>query len=409
MAEKQSDSTPDIKAKAALGDLRVLDLSRILAGPSCTQLLGDLGADVIKVERKGHGDDTRKWGPPYVEPTEGPATESAYYLAANRNKRSVALNFDDAQDQQHLLSLMEIADVVIENFKPGGLKKYGLDYSQLSTRFPGLVWCSISGFGHTGPNAHHPGYDLLAQGYGGLMSITGQADGEPMKVGVGITDLCTGLHAAVAILAALRHRDATGFGQHIDLALVDVQMAMLANQGTNYLVSGTSPSRAGNQHPNIVPYQVFEVKDGHVIVAVGNDGQYQRFCDLIGRPELAKDPRFATNALRIQNREENVAAIADRLRCIERKELMDGMEREGIPGGPINSVGEVLESDQAQAREMTIEMAQDAARAGTVRLLGNPIKLSKTPVSYRLAPPLCGADTEAVLKELPQRKNMERT
>lgn len=387
-------------ANAALNNLRILDLSRILAGPSCTQLLGDLGADVIKVERKGHGDDTRKWGPPYVEASEGPATESAYYLAANRNKRSVALDFGSLEDQQRILELMETADVVIENFKPGGLKKYGLDYSQLAERFPGLVWCSISGFGQNGPHAHRPGYDLLAQGYGGLMSITGEAGCEPMKVGVGITDLCTGLHAAVAILAALRHRDATGQGQHIDLALVDVQMAMLANQGTNYLVSGVSPTRAGNQHPNIVPYQVFEVKDGHVIVAVGNDDQYRRFCALIGRPDLADHPRFATNSLRVEHREEIVATIAETLRDIPRDELLSGMERDGIPGGPINTVGQVLESDQAEARGMTIEMEKKSAKSGKVRMIGNPIKLSKTPVSYRRPPPLCGEDTKSVLAEI---------
>lgn len=394
--------------KTALNDLRILDLSRILAGPSCAQLLGDLGADVIKVERKGHGDDTRKWGPPYVEPREGPATESAYYLAANRNKRSIALDFENAQDQQHLLALMETSDAVIENFKPGGLVKYGLDYTQLSERFPRLVWCSISGFGKTGPNAHRPGYDLLAQGYGGLMSITGEADGDPMKVGVGITDLCTGLHAAVAMLAALRHRDATGQGQLIDLSLVDVQMAMLANQGTNYLVSGNSPTRAGNQHPNIVPYQVFEVQDGHVIVAVGNDEQYQRFCALVGLPDLADDPRFTTNTLRVENREKIVALLAERLRDIPRDELLAGMDRNNIAGGPINTVGQILESDQANARGMKIEMAQDSAKSGKVPMIGNPIKLSRTPVTYRHPPPLCGADTEVVLAEITQPNRTEQ-
>ncbi|MCO4839350.1 MAG: CoA transferase [Rhodobacteraceae bacterium] len=399
----------DDMEKTALNDLRILDLSRILAGPSCTQLLGDLGGDVIKVERKGHGDDTRKWGPPYVEPSEGPATESAYYLAANRNKRSIAFDFEDTQDQENLLALMETADVVVENFKPGGLVKYGLDYTQLAARFPALVWCSISGFGKTGPNAHRPGYDLLAQGYGGLMSITGEAEGEPMKVGVGITDLCTGLHAAVAILAALRHRDATGEGQLIDLALVDVQMAMLANQGTNYLVSGKSPTRAGNQHPNIVPYQVFEMADGHAIVAVGNDAQYQRFCALIGLPDLADDPRFATNALRIENREIIVALLATRLRDIPRDELLAGMDRNNIAGGPINTVGQILESDQAQARDMKIEMTQETAKSGKVTMIGNPIKLSRTPVTFRHPPPLCGADTEDVLAEIAQAHRNEQT
>lgn len=342
--------------ESSLGNLRILDLSRILAGPTCTQMLGDLGADVIKIERKDHGDDTRKWGPPFVAPKDGPATESAYYIAANRNKKSVEIDFGDPADLDRLLALMAGADVVVENFKPGGLKKFGLDYEQVAARFPQLVWCAISGFGKTGPNAHRPGYDLLAQGYGGLMSITGARYGEPMKVGVGITDLCTGLHATVAILAALRHRDATGQGQLIDLSLVDVQMAMLANQGTNYLVSGQSPTRAGNEHPNIVPYQVFEVADGHVIVAVGNDEQYRRFCALIGRPELADDPRFVTNALRIENRAEIISLIAATLAGLSRDTLLSGMEARGIPGGPINTIGEVLESDQARARGMKIEM-----------------------------------------------------
>ncbi|MDD9721089.1 CoA transferase [Sulfitobacter sp. PR48] len=380
-------------SNASLGNLRILDLSRILAGPSCTQMLGDLGADIIKIERKGVGDDTRTWGPPFVTPKEGRATESAYYLAANRNKRSVEIDFNDPEDLARLLALMETADVVVENFKTGALKKYGLDYSQLAERLPRLVWCSITGFGQTGPNAHRPGYDLLAQGFGGLMSITGEAGGEPMKVGVGITDLCTGLHASVAILAALRHRDATGEGQLIDLALADVQMAMLANQGTNYLTSGTSPTRAGNQHPNIVPYQVFEVRDGHVIVAVGNDEQYKRFCGLIGRPDLAEDPRFVTNPLRIENRHEIVSLIAKTLLDITRDDLLKGMEEKGIPGGPINTVGEALESDQARARGMKIEMAQEYAQSGSVSLIGNPIRMSRTPVTYRFAPPKLGTDT----------------
>lgn len=384
-----------------LHGLRILDMSRILAGPSCTQLLGDMGAEVIKIERPGAGDDTRKWGPPYVEPaTDGPPTESAYYLSANRNKRSVALDMASPDGQRTIRDLMAKCDVVIENFKPGGLKKYGLSYAQVAPENPSLVWCSISGFGQTGPNAHQPGYDLLAQAYGGLMSITGQAGGEPMKVGVGITDLCTGLHAATAILAALRHRDATGEGQQIDLALVDVQMAMLANQGTNYLVSGTSPTRAGNQHPNIVPYQVFEVSDGHLIVAVGNDDQYRRFCDLIGRNDLASDPLFLTNALRVENRDALVDILSRHLSGFERDALLDGMERAGIPGGPINTIAQALDGAQSRARGMRIEMDHPGAASGKVPLIGNPIKFSRTPVTYRHAPPTCGSDTDAVLGEL---------
>ncbi len=384
-----------------LHGLKVLDLSRILAGPSCTQLLGDMGAEVLKIERPGIGDDTRKWGPPYITSKSGAdPTESAYYLAANRNKRSVALDMGSSDGQRLIKELMATCDVVVENFKPGGLTKHGLSYHQIAETFPGLVWCSISGFGQTGPNAHRPGYDLLAQGFGGLMSITGEAGGEPMKVGVGITDLCTGLHAATAILAALRHRDATGEGQQIDLALVDVQMAMLANQGTNYLVSGTSPTRAGNQHPNIVPYQVFAVRDGYLIVAVGNDDQYQRFCALINRSDLTADARFVTNALRVENRDALVEILTVELRKLARDELLDEMEKAGVPGGPINTVEQALDGAQAQARGMRIEMAHPDAAEGKVSLIGNPIKFSRTPVTYRHAPPVCGADTQDVLNDV---------
>lgn len=398
-----------IKSAQPLKGIRVADLSRILAGPSCTQLLGDLGADIIKVERKGVGDDTRQWGPPFVKATEGPSTESAYYLSANRNKRSIETNFADPKDLATLRELLSTCDVVIENFKPGGLKKFGLDYDQLSDSFPHLVWCSISGFGQTGPNAHRPGYDLLAQGFGGLMSITGEENGDPMKVGVGITDLCTGLHAAVAILAALRYRENGGEGQRIDLSLADVQMAMLANQGTNYLVSGKSPTRQGNQHPNIAPYQVFEVSDGHVIVAVGNDDQFGRFCDLIGRPDLAVDYCYQTNELRVRHRESLARKLSRELSKIKKQTLLDGMEKNGIPGGPINTVEEVLESDQSHAREMVISLPQPKAKAGIVRMLGNPIKLSKTPVQYLRPPPLRGEHTEDVLHEMRALNRNEAT
>lgn len=384
-----------------LQGLRILDLSRILAGPSCTQLLGDMGADVIKVEKPGAGDDTRSWGPPYLEARENvPPTESAYYLAANRNKRSVALDISTAAGQAKIKQLISVCDVVVENFKPGGLNKYGLSYGQLAAEFPHIVWASISGFGQTGPNAHRPGYDLLAQGFGGLMSITGEAEGPPMKVGVGITDLCTGLHAAIAILAALRHRDATGLGQQVDLALVDVQMAMLANQGTNYLTSGSSPTRQGNAHPNIVPYQVFEMNDGHAIVAVGNDDQYRRFCSLIERDDLAQDPRFETNALRIEHRDVLIKILSKHLKGSKRDALLQDMEAVGIPCGPINTIAQALESEQAIARGMQIIMPHPDAANGGVKLIGNPIKFSKTPVQYRYTPPKCGADTDSVLAEL---------
>lgn len=384
-----------------LSGLRILDLSRILAGPFCTQLLGDMGADVIKVEKPGIGDDTRLWGPPYVEPNhDGSPTESAYYLSANRNKRSIAVDMRTEGGQNTIKKLMSTADIVIENFKPGGLKQYGLDYEQIKLVFPSIVWCSISGFGQTGPNAHKPGYDLLAQGFGGLMSITGQADGEPTKVGVGITDICTGLYSANAILAAIHHRDKTGKGQRIDIALVDVQMACLANQGTNYLVSGASPKRQGNAHPNIVPYEVFELSDGYVIIAVGNDEQYQRFCTLISCETLATDSRFKTNALRVVHREKLIPLIAKRLLQMKRSELLLGMEKLNIPGGPIHSVGEALDSEQAYAREMRITLPHNGASQGEVELVGNPLKFSETPVSYRRAPPVCGEHTQEILDEL---------
>ena len=307
----------------ALDGLRILDLTRILAGPTCTQLLGDLGADVIKIERPGRGDDTRTWGPPFVRGADGEDTsESAYYLCANRNKRSVAVDLATAEGAELVRRLAARSDVLIENFKVGALQRYGLGYDDLKDEFPGLVYCSITGFGQTGPNAHRAGYDLLAQGYGGIMSLTGEPDGEPMKVGVGIADIVCGMYAATAILAALRHRDRTGRGQHIDLALVDTQMAWLVNEGTNYLTSGELPRRRGNEHPNIVPYGVFETADGHVIVAVGNDAQYERFCEFLGAPELASDERYRTNAGRLAHREELVAELARRVRKLSNAEVL---------------------------------------------------------------------------------------
>ncbi len=383
-----------------LQGLRILDLSRILAGPTCTQLLGDLGADVIKVERPGHGDDTRAWGPPFVADAEGaPTAESAYYLCANRNKRSVAIDLASADGQALVKQLLAHCDVLVENFKVGTLARYGLDYTTLSEAFPRLVFCSITGFGQTGPHAHRAGYDLLAQGYGGIMSLTGVPEGEPMKVGVGVADVMCGMYASTAILAALRHRDRTGEGQHIDLALVDTQMAWLVNAATHTLVSGEPPARRGNQHPNIVPYQVFEAADGHLIVAVGNDAQYQRFCAILQRPAWATDVRFATNAARLRHREALVELLTARIAELSRGPLLEAMEAQGVPGGPIHTVDQALRSDQAEARGMTIRMAHPAS--GTdIELLGNPIRMSKTPVTYRRAPPACGADTEEVVAEL---------
>jgi len=381
-----------------LDGLVVLDLSRILAGPTCTQLLGDLGAEVIKIESLA-GDDTRQWGPPFAVDAAGQATDlSAYFMSSNRNKKSVAVDLTDRQVQATLHDLAGRADVVIENFKPGGLRKYGLDHETLCAAYPGLVYCSISGFGQTGPNRDKPGYDLMAQGFGGIMSITGEAGEEPMKVGVGVADVVCGLYAATGILAALRHRDATGEGQHIDLALVDTTMSWLVNQGLNYLTTGTSPTRAGNAHPNIVPYQVFATSDGYVIVAVGNDSQYARFCDYLGQPDWATDPRFATNSARLAHRDTLVPMIAESLMGRTMQDVIDGLEARKVPVGPVNTIEQALESDQAQAREMTISLPAPQTATGEVRLIGNPLKFSRTPVSYRTAPPATGADTDAVLK-----------
>ncbi|HEY4192323.1 MAG TPA: CaiB/BaiF CoA-transferase family protein [Mesorhizobium sp.] len=396
-------SAPEVTSAAANGPLeglRILDLSRILAGPTCTQLLGDMGADVLKIERPGEGDDTRSWGPPFVSDRDGVATrESAYYLCANRNKRSMALDIADPADAAKIRALVRSCDIVIENFKVGGLKKYGLDYESLAAEKPGLVYCSITGFGQTGPHAAKPGYDLLAQAYGGIMSLTGDPDGEPMKVGVGVADVVCGLYASNAILAALRHRDRTGEGQHIDIALVDAQVAWLVNAGTNYLLSGRLPKRLGNQHPNIVPYQVFEVADGHVVVASGNDRQYRSFCDIIARPDLAAEPRFRTNDARIENRDALIELIAVELKAFTKQALVEAMEAAGVPGGPINTLADVFSSDQVESRGMKISVPYPGSQTGEVQLIGNPIKFSRTPVTYRRAPPTCGQHTLEILAE----------
>ena len=384
-----------------LEGIRVLDLSRILAGPACTQLLGDYGADVIKVERPGGGDDTRSWGPPYVVGDEGlPTGESAYYLSANRNKRSVTIDISTPEGAETVRKMARHCDVLIENFKVGGLKKYGLDAESLLPNQPELIYCSISGFGQTGPNAHLPGYDLIAQGYGGIMSLTGEPEGEPMKVAVAVADIVCGLYAATAILAALHHRDRTGEGQYIDIGLVDTQIAWLMNEGSNYLVSGERPVRRGNQHPNIVPYQVFKASDGHLIIAVGNDHQFQQFCHIIDRPALAADPRYASNSARLDHREELIGLLESAIATFSRDELLSAMERHGVPGGPINTLAEVFESSQVKAREMKISLPHSRSSSGSVDLIGNPVKFSKTPIGYRYGPPCCGEHTEEVLKEL---------
>ncbi len=389
------------KPTGPLDGLRILDMSRILAGPYATQLLGDMGADIIKVERPVVGDDTRGWGPPYVTTAKGEATrESAYYMSTNRNKRSIAVDMGDPAGAEILRKLAEKCDVVIQNFKVGGLTKYGLDYDVLKQRKPDLIYCSISGFGQTGPNSHRPGYDLLAQAFGGMMALTGAPEGEPTKVGVGIADVMCGMYASNAILAALRHRDKTGQGQHIDIALADTQVAWLINEGVNYLASGQEPKRRGNQHPNIVPYQVFATSDGHLVVAAGNDAQFARFAALIDLPQLADDPKYTTNSARLENREGLIAILELRIKQMQKTPLVAAMEAAKVPGGEINTIAEVFASEQVAARDMKISMPHPLAASGHVDLIGNPIKFSETPVTYRHAPPLCGADTDAVLNEL---------
>ncbi len=384
-----------------LAGLRILDLTRILAGPTCTQLLGDLGADVIKIERPGAGDDTRGWGPPYIKDGDGEDTrESAYYLSSNRNKRSVAIDLGQAEGQDLVRRLLGRCDVLVENFKAGGLAKYGLAYDQLKGDFPDLVYCSITGFGQTGPYAPRAGYDFLAQGMGGIMSITGEPDRPPVKIGVGISDIMCGMYAAVAILAALRHRDDGGTGQYIDLALLDTQVAWLANEGLNYLTSGQIPKRQGNAHPNIVPYQLFPSSDGHFILAVGNDAQFRRFCDLAGAPELADDARFVTNSQRVVNRDALIPLIEDLTRNHSSRHWLDGLERLGVPGGAVNDIAETFADPQVRHRGMEITLPHAGAGDGTVRLIGNPIKMSETPVTYRRAPPMTGEHTDEVLDEL---------
>lgn len=386
----------------ALGDLFVLDLSRILAGPTATQLLGDFGATIIKVENpKSGGDDTRGWGPNFARNSDGTASDlSAYFMAANRNKQSIAVDISTPEGQDIVLQLAARADIIIENYKPDGLVKYGLDHATMLKKHPGVVYCSISGFGQFGPNRDQPGYDLMAQGYGGVMSLTGDPEGPPTKVGVGIADVMCGMYATIGILAALRHRDKTGEGQHIDLSLVDAQMAWLINEGTNFLTSGEAPKRRGNAHPNIVPYDAFETSDGHVLVAVGNDPQFIRFCDVIGRPDLGADARFQNNTSRIEHRDALIPQIRDTLRGFTKADILAKLQSVKVPVGPIQTVPEALNSDQAQARGTVVSVPTAGVQDGAVQLLANPLKLSRTPVQYKSAPPRFGQDTDAVLETL---------
>ena len=384
----------------ALSGIKVLDLTRILAGPSCTQMLGDLGADVVKIERPGKGDDTRAWGPPYVKDKQGDnTTESGYYLSANRNKRSVAVDITTDEGADLVRQLAAKADIVIENFKVGGLKKYGLDYDTLSAINRRLIYCSITGFGQTGPNASRAGYDAMVQGYAGIMSLTGPPEGEPYKVGVAIVDVMCGMHAITGILAALHHRHSSGRGQYIDIALVDSQVSWLVNQGANYLLNGQVPARYGNAHPNIVPYQVFAVADGHIIASVGNDQQFARFADILGLGELAADARFTTNPARVEHREILIPILDETISHRQKAELLAAMEAAGVPGGPVHTLDEVFSSEQVKARDMVVQMPYDLSGDGEVRLIGNPIKMSETPVSYRHAPPQCGEHNDAVMAD----------
>jgi crotonobetainyl-CoA:carnitine CoA-transferase CaiB-like acyl-CoA transferase len=385
----------------ALGGLRVLDLSRILAGPTATQMLADFGAEVIKIERPNSGDDTRGWGPPFVKDSAGRDTrESAYFLAANRGKHSVAVDIAKPEGQSIIRALAQQSDILVENFKVGDLARYGLDYGGLAAVNPRLIYCSISGFGQTGPNAHRAGYDFLAQGEGGLMSLTGFSDGPPLKAGVGIIDFVCGLYACTGILAALQARHVTGRGQHIDLGLVDVQVAALINQGVGYLTDGNVPPRRGNDHPTIVPYGCFPSSDGTIILAIGNDTQFVRFVTEAGEPALALDPRFARNAARVENRAALIPLIERLTERHTSAEWLATLDRIGVPGGPVNDLSQVFTSPQVAARDMIWTLPHPAAGAGVISLIGNPLKLSDTPPACHRAPPMLGQDTRSVLRRL---------
>lgn len=379
----------------ALDGVRVLDLSRILAGPTATQLLGDLGADVVKVERPGKGDDTRGWGPPFLSTSAGPV--AGYFLASNRSKRSIAIDFTTDAGAALVKRLAEKADVLVENLKPGDLDGRGLGYDVLGRLNPRLVYCSISGFGRTGPRAGEPGYDFLAQAAGGLMSITGEPAGSPQKVGVGIADLYTGMHAAIGILAALHHQRRTGAGQHLDVSLYDCQLAMLANVAADHLLTGSVPPRLGNAHPHIVPYGVFAAKGGHVVIAVGNDEQFARFASLLGRPDLALGPRFSTNRARVENRAALLAIVEPLIAREPPEHWLAALRGVGVPTGPVHDVAEALQDPVAVARQMTQRVPMPSAEAGEVALLGHPIKLSATPASTSHPPPLVGEHQGEIL------------
>ncbi|MEP9353796.1 CaiB/BaiF CoA-transferase family protein [Xanthobacter sp. KR7-65] len=385
-------------ASPPLAGLRVLELARILAGPWCGQLLADLGAEVIKVERPGGGDDTRTWGPPFLKGADGADLGAAYFHSTNRGKRSVAVDFETEEGQKIIRALAGESDVLIENFKVGGLKKYGLDHESLRQENPRLVYCSVTGFGQDGPYAPRAGYDFLVQGMGGIMDLTGAPDGEPEKVGVAFADIFTGLYATVGILAALRRRDETGTGGHVDMALLDTQVGVLANQAMNYLTSGKAPKRMGNAHPNIVPYQVFPCADGYFIAAIGNDGQFARFCAVLGAPELARETDYATNPARVANRAVLVPKLTALTMAFARDDLLAALEAKGVPAGPINTVSQVFEDPQVKARGLRVDLAE--AGGGTIPAVASPIVLDGVRQVAKSASPRLGADTEAVLAAL---------
>ncbi len=384
----------------ALSHIRVLDLSRVLAGPWATQILGDLGAEVIKIEMPGDGDETRHFGPPFLKTKDGGNGDATYFLSANRNKKSVAIDFAKPEGAALVKRLARRVHVVVENFKTGTLARYGLEYAALAAENPALIYCSLTGFGHDGPYKDKAGYDYLIQGMGGLMSITGQPDGapgaEPMKVGVAVSDLIAGLYTAIAILAAVVHQSRTGEGQEIDMALFDCQAAGLANQAMNYLAGGMVPTRLGNAHPNIVPYQVFATADGFVILAVANDQQFRRFCKAAGEQKLAADPRFVTNAERVHHREALVRPLTALFRTRTTAAWIALLEQANVPCGPINRIDQVFADPQAVARELTVGMAHSAA--GQLKLVASPLRLGKTPPEYRLAPPMLGEQTDEILR-----------
>ncbi|MFD2299143.1 CaiB/BaiF CoA-transferase family protein [Paracidovorax citrulli] len=398
-------------AAGALAGIRVLDLSRVLAGPWCTQVLADLGADVVKVERPGLGDDTRQWGPPFLKDAQGRETDqAAYFTACNRNKRSITIDMAHPEGQALIRAMALRADVVVENFKVGGLKQYGLDHESLRALNPRLIYCSVTGFGQDGPYAARAGYDLMVQALTGLMDITGRADGEPgggpLRVGVAVIDLFTGLYASNAILAALHARQHTGEGQHIDMALLDVGMAVLANQAAGFLATGESPRRQGNSHPSLVPYQDFPTADGAMLLAIGNDGQFARFCTAAGRPEWASDARFRTNTLRVVHRAELVPLMEPVTRTRSTAEWVALLEDKAVPCGPINSIAQAFNDPQVRARGLAVELPRrpdgsaGADGIATVRGVASPLRLSATPPVLRHAPPALGQHTEEILADM---------